>query len=240
MTQTSSAPRRAVVLLSGGLDSSTVLAMAHAQGFETYALSFRYGQRHVHELVAAETLARALGAKQHVVANIDLREFGGSALTADMAVPKDRSPSDMAHGIPITYVPARNTVFLSFALAWAETLHASDIFIGVNALDYSGYPDCRPEYIAAYETMANLATKAGVEGYQRLKIHTPLIAMTKAEIVQEGLRFGVDFSQTCSCYDPGDDGRPCARCDACLLRAKGFAQAQVPDPLYQRFGMERA
>lgn len=227
----------AVVLLSGGLDSTTVLAMARAQGFETFALSFRYGQRHIHEIAAAETVARQLGASKHVVAQIDLREFGGSALTADIDVPKGRSPSDMSHGIPVTYVPARNTVFLSFALAWAETLGSSDIFIGVNALDYSGYPDCRPEYIAAYETMANLATKAGVEGTQKLKIHTPLISLTKAQIIQEGLKLGVDYSHTSSCYDPGPDGRPCGACDSCLLRAKGFTEAGVKDPLYVRFGM---
>lgn len=229
--------RPAVVLLSGGLDSTTVLAMAKSQGFTPYALSFRYGQRHIQELKAAEAVVVAQGAARHVVAQIDLREFGGSALTADIAVPKGRSASDMSHGIPITYVPARNTVFLSFALAWAETLGASDIFIGVNALDYSGYPDCRPEYIAAYETMANLATKAGVEGTQKLKIHTPLISLTKAQIIQEGLRLGVDYGLTSSCYDPGDDGRPCGSCDSCLLRAKGFAEAGVLDPLYVRFGM---
>jgi 7-cyano-7-deazaguanine synthase len=211
--------------------------MARAQGFETFALSFRYGQRHIHEIAAAETVARQLGASKHVVAQIDLREFGGSALTADIDVPKGRSPSDMSHGIPVTYVPARNTVFLSFALAWAETLGSSDIFIGVNALDYSGYPDCRPEYIAAYETMANLATKAGVEGTQKLKIHTPLISLTKAQIIQEGLKLGVDYSHTSSCYDPGPDGRPCGACDSCLLRAKGFTEAGVKDPLYVRFGM---
>ena len=228
----------AIVLLSGGLDSTTVLAIAKAQGYETHALSFRYGQRHVHELVAAEAVARALGAARHVVARIDLREFGGSALTADIDVPKGRSAADMAHGIPVTYVPARNTVFLSFALAWAETLGASDIFIGVNALDYSGYPDCRPEYIAAYEAMANLATKAGVEGRQRLKIHAPLGSMTKAQIVREGMRLGVDYAITSSCYDPGENGRPCGACDSCLLRAKGFAEAGVRDPLYARFGMD--
>ena len=213
----------AVVLLSGGLDSSTVLAMAQAQGYTPYALSFSYGQRHVHELQAAEAVARALGAAKHVVAQIDLREFGGSALTADIAVPKGRSVEDMGHGIPVTYVPARNTVFLSFALAWAETLGASDIFIGVNALDYSGYPDCRPEYIAAFETLANLATKAGVEGTQKLKIHSPLMALNKAQIIQEGLRLSVDYALTSSCYDPGPDGKPCGGCDSCLLRAKGFA-----------------
>jgi 7-cyano-7-deazaguanine synthase len=228
---------RAVVLLSGGLDSTTVLAITREQGFEPYALSFRYGQRHVHELAAAETVAKSQGAFKHVVAQIDLREFGGSALTADITVPKGRSASDMSHGIPITYVPARNTVFLSFALAWAETLGASDIFIGVNALDYSGYPDCRPEYIAAYETMANLATKAGVEGTQKLKIHTPLISLTKAQIVKEGIRLGIDYAETSSCYDPSEKGKPCGECDSCVLRAKGFAEAGLKDPLYVRFGM---
>jgi 7-cyano-7-deazaguanine synthase len=224
-------------LLSGGLDSTTVLAIAKEQGFEPYALSFHYGQRHVQELLAAESVARSQGVVKHVVAQIDLREFGGSALTADIAVPKGRTAVDMSDGIPITYVPARNTVFFSFALAWAETLGASDIFIGVNALDYSGYPDCRPEYIAAYETMANLATKAGVEGLQKLKIHTPLISLTKAQIVQEGMRLGVDYAETSSCYDPGEDGKPCGACDSCVLRAKGFAEAGLKDPLYMRFGM---
>ena len=227
----------AVVLLSGGLDSTTVLAIAREQGFEPYALSFRYGQRHIQELAAAEAVAKSQGAAKHVVAQIDLREFGGSALTADIAVPKGRSAADMSHGIPITYVPARNTVFLSFALAWAETLGASDIFIGVNALDYSGYPDCRPEYIAAYETMANLATKAGVEGTQKLKIHTPLISLTKAQIVQEGIRLGVNYAETSSCYDPSEEGKPCGECDSCVLRAKGFAEAGIKDPLYVRFGL---
>jgi len=228
----------AVVLLSGGLDSTTVLAIAKSQGFDCYALSFRYGQRHIYELKAAETVAASQGVQRHVVAQIDLREFGGSALTADIEVPKGRSTTDMSHGIPITYVPARNTVFLSFALAWAETLGSSDIFVGVNALDYSGYPDCRPEYIAAYETMANLATKAGVEGTQKLKIHSPLISLTKAQIVQEGLRLGVDYSYTSSCYDPQEIGKPCGACDSCLLRAKGFAEALVKDPLHVRFGMD--
>lgn len=238
MTAPVSPRARAVVLLSGGLDSSTVLAIAREQGFETYALSFRYGQRHAHELAAAEVVARAQRAARHVVAQIDLREFGGSALTADMAVPKGRTADDISRGgIPVTYVPARNTVFLGFALAWAETLGASDIFIGVNALDYSGYPDCRPEYIAAYETMANLATKAGVEGRQKLKIHAPLISLSKAQIIREGLRLGVDYAQTSSCYDPGQDGKPCGACDSCLLRAKGFAEAGVADPLALRFGM---
>jgi 7-cyano-7-deazaguanine synthase len=235
----SSPIRNAVVLLSGGLDSSTVLAIAKSQGFAPHALSFRYGQRHSVELDSAQVIARQLGAVDHVVVDVDLRKFGGSALTADIAVPKGRATEAMSHGIPITYVPARNTVFLSFALAWAETLGASDIFIGVNALDYSGYPDCRPEYIAAYETMANLATKAGVEGAPRLKIHTPLISLSKAQIVLEGLRLGVDFAATSSCYDPGGDGRPCGACDSCLLRAKGFAEAGVADPLYVRFGMAR-
>jgi 7-cyano-7-deazaguanine synthase len=227
----------AVVLLSGGLDSTTVLAIAKAQGYSPYALSFRYGQRHAHELTAAERVAQSLGATKHVVAQIDLREFGGSALTADIAVPKGRSVDDMAHGIPVTYVPARNTVFLSFALAWAETLGAADIFIGVNALDYSGYPDCRPEYIAAFENMANLATKAGVEGRQRLRIHSPLMHMSKAQIVAEGVKLGVDYALTSSCYDPGADGRPCGACDSCLLRAKGFSEAGIPDPLYLKHGM---
>ena len=237
MSEAATPRRPAVVLLSGGLDSSTVLALAREQGFEPWALSFRYGQRHIHELAAAEVVARTQGVARHVIAQIDLGEFGGSALTADIAVPKGRSSAAMSQGIPITYVPARNTIFLSFALAWAETLGASDIFIGVNALDYSGYPDCRPEYIAAYEAMANLATKAGVEGRQRLKIHTPLISLSKAQIILEGLRLGVDYAQTSSCYDPGDEGRPCGACDSCLLRAKGFAQAGVADPLHLRFGM---
>ncbi len=237
MSDAVSTRQPAVVLLSGGLDSSTVLAIARERGFEPFALSFSYGQRHVHELAAAEAVARAQGAAKHVVAKIDLREFGGSALTADIDVPKGRSADDMSHGIPITYVPARNTVFLSFALAWAETLGASDIFIGVNALDYSGYPDCRPEYIEAFEAMANLATKAGVEGAQKLKIHAPLMQLNKAQIVQEGLRLGVDYAQTSSCYDPAADGRPCGACDSCVLRAKGFAEAGIADPLYVRFGM---
>lgn len=227
--------KNAVVLLSGGLDSSTVLAIAKAEGFVPHALSFRYGQRHLVELESAKRVAAALGAAEHVIAEIDLRRFGGSALTADIAVPKGRDPDAIGEGIPVTYVPARNTVFLSFALAWAEVLKSSDIFIGVNALDYSGYPDCRPEYIAAFERMANLATAAGVEGRQRLRIHTPLIHLTKAEIVQHGLALGVDYGLTSSCYDPGPDGRPCGECDSCQLRAKGFAQAGVADPLVQRF-----
>ena len=226
---------RAVVLLSGGLDSATVLAIASAQGYEPHALSFRYGQRHQFELQRAREVAQALGAAAHVVLDIDLRKFGGSALTADIEVPKDRPMDAMSHGIPVTYVPARNTIFLSFALAWAEVLGSSDIFVGVNALDYSGYPDCRPEYIAAYERMANLATRAGVEGTQRLRIHTPLISMSKTQIVLKGLELGVDFAMTSSCYDPGPNGEPCGRCDSCQLRARGFEQAGVPDPLLRRF-----
>jgi len=226
---------KAVVLLSGGLDSTTVLAIARAQGYEACALSFRYGQRHGIELERAREVAEALGAAAHVVLDIDLRQFGGSALTSDIEVPKDRPMDELAHGIPVTYVPARNTIFLSFALAWAEVLGSSDIFVGVNALDYSGYPDCRPEYIAAYERMANLATRAGVEGTQRLRIHTPLISMSKAQIVLKGLELGVDFAMTSSCYDPGPNGEPCGRCDSCRLRARGFAEAGVPDPLLRRF-----
>ena len=223
--------RKAVVLLSGGLDSATCLAIARDQGFEAYALSFDYGQRHRLELDAARKLAPALGAVRHHVVTFDLRAFGGSALTSSIDVPKERSAEAMSHDIPVTYVPARNTIFLSFALAWAEVLGSSDIFIGVNALDYSGYPDCRPEYIDAYRKMADLATKAGVEGYQRLQIHTPLIAMTKAEIIREGLRLRVDYGLTTSCYDPGPDGAPCGSCDSCLLRAKGFAEAGAADPV---------
>lgn len=223
--------KKAVVLLSGGLDSATVLAIAKSQGYTPYALSFSYGQRHAWELEAAKQVAAAGGAEQHRIAEIDLRVFGGSALTDDIAVPKGRSADEMSHGIPVTYVPARNTIFLSFALAWAEVLGAEDIFLGVNALDYSGYPDCRPEFIAAYETMANLATKAGVEGKQRLKIHTPLMQMTKAEIIRAGMQLGVDYALTSSCYDPGPGGRPCGECDSCLLRQKGFRENGMEDPL---------
>jgi 7-cyano-7-deazaguanine synthase len=222
--------RPAVVLLSGGLDSTTVAAIAQSEGFEPYALSFRYGQRHSVELVAARRVASALGVARHVVADIDLRVFGGSALTDDIDVPRHESADDLEDGIPVTYVPARNTVFLSFALAWAETLGSSDVFIGVNALDYSGYPDCRPEYIAAFEKMANLATKAGVEGRQHLNIHTPLISLTKAQIIERGLALGVDYSLTHSCYDPDPVGRACGRCDSCLLRSRGFAQLGLEDP----------
>lgn len=227
----------AVVLLSGGLDSTTTLAIAKAEGFTPYALSFRYGQRHAVELDSARQVAAALGVAEHVIADIDLRRFGGSALTADIAVPKGRPVETLADGIPITYVPARNTVFLSFALAWAEVLACSDIFIGVNALDYSGYPDCRPEYIAAYERMANLATAAGVAGRQKLHIRAPLIDLSKAEIIRRGLALGIDYGLTRSCYDPGPDGCPCQHCDACELRAKGFAEAGVPDPLLSRHGL---
>ena len=220
----------AVVLLSGGLDSATTFAIARSQGFAVHALSFDYGQRHRIELDCAKQIAARMGAVQHVVVPIDLRRFGGSALTSDLAVPKDRPLDEMSQGIPITYVPARNTIFLSFALAWSDVLGANDIFIGVNALDYSGYPDCRPEYIAAFQAMAKLATKAGVEGRQRLTIHTPLIRCTKAEIIRQGLALGVDYALTTSCYDPAADGNACGRCDACLLRLKGFAEAGVPDP----------
>jgi 7-cyano-7-deazaguanine synthase len=220
----------AVVLLSGGLDSTTVLAIARADGYTPYALSFRYGQRHGVELDAAGRVADALGAAKHVVADIDLRLFGGSALTSDISVPHHNSIEELAQDIPVTYVPARNTIFLSFALAWAETLEASDVFIGVNALDYSGYPDCRPEYISAYEQMANLATKAGVEGSQHLQIHTPLIDLTKAQIIERGLELGVDYSLTHSCYDPDPTGRACGTCDSCLLRQRGFAEVGLQDP----------
>jgi 7-cyano-7-deazaguanine synthase len=230
MTATHKPGAHAVVLLSGGLDSTTTLAIAQNQGFECYALSFRYGQRHLAELKCAERIASSMGVHEHVIADIDLRRFGGSALTSDLAVPKGRDLADMGHGIPVTYVPARNTVFLSFALAWAEVLGANDIFIGVNALDYSGYPDCRPEYIEAYERMANLATKAGVEGTTKIRIHTPLIALTKAQIVKEGRRLGVNYAITSTCYDPDEGGRACGRCDACQLRLKGFAENGIADP----------
>jgi 7-cyano-7-deazaguanine synthase len=226
--------QRAVVLLSGGVDSTITLAVARERGFETCALTFRYGQRHVVEVEAARRVARALGAVRHEIVDIDLRGFGGSALTADIDVPKDRSAAEIGQGIPVTYVPARNTIFLSYALAWAEVLGAQDIFIGVNALDYSGYPDCRPEYVGAFERMANLATKACVEGGRKLKIHTPLIHLTKAEIVAEGVALGVDFGLTLSCYDPTLDGAACGRCDACMLRRRGFEHAGVADPTRYR------
>lgn len=222
--------QRAVVLLSGGLDSATTLAIARRDGFTAYAISFAYGQRHAFELDCARRIARAAGAVAHTIVQIDLRAFGGSALTADIDVPKGRTLEQMGGDIPVTYVPARNTIFLSFALAWAETLGSSDIFIGVNALDYSGYPDCRPEYIEAYARMANLATKAGVEGRQRLKIHTPLIHLTKGQIISRGIELGVDYSLTSTCYDPALDGKACGQCDACLLRLKGFAENGITDP----------
>lgn len=225
------AGRRAVVLLSGGLDSATALAIARAEGFDAYALSFDYGQRHDRELDSARRVAAALGAREHLVLRLDLRAIGGSALTADIAVPKGRSVEAMGSGIPVTYVPARNTIFLSYALAWAEVLESQDIFIGVNALDYSGYPDCRPEFIEAFERMADLATRAGVEGTSRLRIHTPLIRLTKAEIVARGTALGVDFALTWSCYEPRPDGLACGRCDSCLLREKGFREAGVRDPV---------
>ena len=225
--------RKAVVLYSSGLDSTTCMAIARAEGFTPYAISFSYGQRHSFELSVARQNAKRIGAEEHLVVDFDLRLMGGSALTADIDVPKDGVGSD----IPVTYVPARNTIFLSFALGWAEVLGASDIFIGVNALDYSGYPDCRPEYIAAFEKMANLATKAGVEGAAAFKIHAPLINMSKADIVRRGIELGVDFGETTSCYDPSPDGAPCRECDSCLLRAKGFAEAGIEDPLYKKFGL---
>lgn len=224
------APRKAIVLLSGGLDSTTTLAIAQNEGFACSALSFRYGQRHAVELAAARRIAAHYSVSQHIIIDIDLRQFGGSALTSDLPVPKDRPLAAMTADIPSTYVPARNTIFLSFALAWAEVLAVQDVFIGVNALDYSGYPDCRPEYIAAFTRLANLATRAAVEGRQAFTVHTPLIHLTKAQIIREGLRLGVDFSQTITCYDPAPDGRACGRCDACLLRRKGFADNGLRDP----------
>jgi 7-cyano-7-deazaguanine synthase len=223
-------PRPAVVLLSGGLDSATVLALAQEAGFACHCLSFRYGQRHGFELDAARAVARAAGVADHRVADIDLRLFGGSALTdATLAVPKDRPDDQLATGIPVTYVPARNTIFLSFALAFAETIGADDLFIGVNALDYSGYPDCRPDYLAAFERMANLATAAGVSG-RRLTVHAPLVALTKAQIIAEGVRLGVDYAMTHTCYDPDAHGHACGHCDACVLRRRGFIEAGLPDP----------
>lgn len=226
--------KSAVVLLSGGLDSATALAIARSEGFACHAISFRYGQRHMAELECAKKLAEKNGVLQHVMVDIDLRVFGGSALTANIAVPKGRSHDQMSSGIPITYVPARNTIFLSYALAFAEVMVSSDVFVGVNALDYSGYPDCRPEYIHAYETMANLATKAGVEGVMKLKIHTPLISLTKAQIIKRGLELGVDYSMTSSCYDPTPDAVACGECDSCQLRQKGFRENGVADPIRYR------
>jgi 7-cyano-7-deazaguanine synthase len=226
--------KNAVVLLSGGLDSATVLALARAEGFDCHALSFRYGQRHSIEVARAEALAKTWGTVNQVTLDIDLRKFGGSALTDDLDVPKSRNESEMSDGIPITYVPARNTIFLSFALAWAEVLNANDIFIGVNALDYSGYPDCRSEFIRAFEKTANLATKAGVEGTAHLTIHTPLIDWTKAEIIAKGMELGVDYSMTSSCYDPDSEGVACGECDSCILRLKGFREAGLRDPVPYR------
>jgi 7-cyano-7-deazaguanine synthase len=222
--------RPAVLLLSGGLDSTTLLALASAEGRAIHALTFRYGQRHAHEVDAARRVADRYSVREHVIADIDLRMFGGSALTSDAPVPKDRPAAELSHGVPVTYVPARNTIFLSFALAWAEVLSARDIYIGVNALDYSGYPDCRPEYIRAYEQMANLATRAGVEDHAPIAIRTPLIDLTKREIIQLGQRLGVDYALTTSCYDPSPDGAACGHCDACQLRLRGFREAGTSDP----------
>ena len=221
---------KAVVLLSGGLDSSTVLAIVQAQGYEVHALSFSYGQRHNVEVEVAKQIAKAANVMEHAIVDIDLRGFGGSALTDDIDVPKGRSEDEMNEGIPITYVPARNTIFLSFALAKAEILGSFDIFVGVNALDYSGYPDCRPEYVGAFEVMANLATKAAVEGQGKLMVHAPLIDQTKAQIITRGMKLGVDYGQTISCYDPDSTGAACGGCDSCQLRKKGFTEAGVPDP----------
>ncbi len=227
--------KKVVLLLSGGLDSTTTLAMAQVQGFDVYAMSFNYGQRHSHELLAAVKIAKKANVKEHRIFTIDLGGFGGSALTEDaIAVPKDRNAEAMSHGIPVTYVPARNTVFLSFALAWAEVLKAYDIFIGVNALDYSGYPDCREAFIRSFEQTANLATAYGVEGSQRITIHTPLIALTKAQIIEKGLALGVDYSITTSCYDPDASGAACGHCDACSLRLKGFSDTGKTDPARYR------
>lgn len=220
----------AVVLVSGGLDSATALSIALADGYEVFALSFSYGQRHEWELEAAKKIAAHAGVREHRIIRIDLRAFGGSALTSDVEVPKGRPLDEIAEGIPVTYVPARNTIFLSYALAWAEVLGAGDIFLGVNALDYSGYPDCRPEYIEAFERMANLATKAAVLGEQRIRIRTPLIALTKAEIIRRGVELGVDYTLTSSCYDPSPAGEACGECDSCILRQKGFREAGVADP----------
>jgi 7-cyano-7-deazaguanine synthase len=222
---------QAVVLLSGGLDSTTTLAIAKAQGFLPHAMTFRYGQRHEFEINAARRIAQAMGVSDHIVVDIDLRQLGGSALTSDIPVPKDRGLDEMDEGIPVTYVPARNTVFLSFALAWAEVLGAVDIFLGVNAVDYSGYPDCRPEYLQAFEKMANLATKMSTESGQTLRIHVPLIHLKKSEIIKLGLELGVDYGLTSTCYDPAPDGQACGRCDACQLRRKGFQEAGLVDPV---------
>ena len=224
--------KKAVVLTSGGLDSTTVLAIARSENYQCYCLSFFYDQRHEVELMAAKNIAKAFGAHRHLVLNLDLGRIGGSALTSDMAVPKNRNMKEMTHGIPITYVPARNTIFLSHALAWAEVIGARDIFIGVNAVDYSGYPDCRPEYLAAFEAMANLALKSAVEGHSIIRIQAPLLYLSKADIIRKGLELGVDYAITHSCYDPDLKGRACGCCDSCLLRKKGFEEAGVPDPTF--------
>lgn len=224
------AGKPAVVLLSGGIDSATAAALAKAKGYQLHALTCRYGQRHAREVESAKRIAAALGASQHLILDLDLRRIGGSALTAEIPVPKGREMKEIGSGIPITYVPARNTIFLSYALAWAEVIGSEDIVLGVNAIDYSGYPDCRPEYIAAFEQMANLATRAGAEGRSALTIYTPLIHLSKAEIIRQGAALGIDFRLTWSCYDPTPDGRPCRACDSCMLREKGFAEAGIPDP----------
>ena len=223
--------KKAVILLSGGLDSATTLAIAQNDGFTPYGLTFSYGQRHQFEIGASQKIAEACNLTDHIITEIDLRAYGGSALTDDIDVPKDRSESIMSESIPVTYVPARNTIFLSFALAWAEVLQSNDIFLGVNSMDYSGYPDCRPEYIQSFQAMANLATKAGVEGAQSITIHTPLISMTKEEIIRKGLELGVDYSLTHSCYDPDKAGNACGRCDSCSIRLKGFQEAGTADPI---------
>jgi len=230
-------PRKAVVLLSGGLDSSTTLAIAREEGFETFAISFDYGQKHRFELEAASRLADAFDVKQHVTIKIDLSAFGGSALTSDIEVPKDRSVDQMEAAIPVTYVPARNTVFLSIALGWAETLNCSDLFIGVNAVDYSGYPDCRPQFVDAFSRLANLATKTGVEGTAKWRVHAPLVHLTKAEIIQKGTELGVDYAMTHTCYDPNEAGLACGHCDACQLRLQGFEQAGLTDPAPYQTGV---
>jgi len=226
--------KKAVALASGGLDSSTVLAIARREGFEVYALSFDYGQRHRYELNAARKVVQSLGIKNHIIAAIDLRALGGSALTSEIAVPKNRDAQQISAEIPVTYVPARNTIFLSFALGWCEVLQAQDIFMGINAVDYSGYPDCRPEFLEAFERLANLATKAGVEGTARFRIHAPLLYMSKAQIVRAGIEAGVDFSLTHSCYDPSPEGLACGACDSCILRQRGFEEAGIPDPARYR------
>ena len=222
--------KKAVVLSSGGIDSTTAMAIARSEGFEVYSLSFHYGQRHAIELESAQRAGKALGAKEHLIVDVDLTKIGGSALTGEFEVPKGRMNEEMQREIPLTYVPGRNTLFLSYAMAWAEVVGAADIFIGVNAIDYSGYPDCRPEFIKAFEEMANLATKAGVEGRIQFRINAPLIQMTKAEIIRKGVELGLDYSMTMSCYDPSQEGKACGQCDSCILRRKGFQEAGVPDP----------